>query len=189
MKRTRRGLAYFHGVADARFVIRRVFRIVDERAKSRGLDPLEHQALIQIYGARDADVRVGTVAERLDISPAFASKIVKALVTKKLVSLAGSALDQRVTNVAATPAGTTMLTEIDADVRVHVGFFTRGLTAEQKDAALSIFSFYVGTRRGTLERRAAHLACRHPGAVGFVPANDDDGARSSRPRCGTRRKS
>jgi DNA-binding MarR family transcriptional regulator len=144
LKKIRGGLTYFHGVADARFVIRKVFRIVDERAKIRGLDPLEHQALIQIYGARDGDVRIGAVAERLDISSAFASKIVKALVTKELVALSDDAHDQRVTNVSATPAGIAMLTEIDADVRVHVGFFTRGLTREQKDAALSIFAFYVG---------------------------------------------
>jgi DNA-binding MarR family transcriptional regulator len=144
LKKIRPGLAYFHGVADARFVIRKVFRIVDERAKNQGLDPLEHQALIQIYGARDGDVRVGTVADRLDISSAFASKIVKALVTKGLVVLSDDAHDQRVTNVATTAAGTALLVEIDADVRVHVGFFTRGLTTEQKDAALSIFAFYVG---------------------------------------------
>lgn len=138
-------LAYFHGVADARFVVRRVFRIVDERAKNRQLDPLEHQALIQIYGARDRDVRVGTIAERLNISPAFASKIVKALSAKGLVSSTGSPLDQRVTNVSATPEGITLLDEIDQDVRVHVDFFTRQLTHEQKAAALSIFAFYVGT--------------------------------------------
>ncbi len=144
MKRVRQGLAYFHGVADARFVIRRVFRIVDERAKNHGLDSLEHQALIQIYGARDGEVRVGTVAERLDISPAFASKIVKALVAKKYVVLSGSTRDQRVTNVSATTAGIAALVEIDADVRIHVGFFTRQLTHEQKAAALSIFAFYVG---------------------------------------------
>jgi DNA-binding MarR family transcriptional regulator len=144
LKKVRQGLAYFHGVADARFVIRKAFRIVDERAKTHGLDPLEHQALIQIYGARDGDVRVGTVADRLDISSAFASKIVKALVAKDLVVLSDDAHDQRVTNVAATPAGIALLVEIDADVRVHVGFFTRGLTPEQKDAALSIFAFYVG---------------------------------------------
>ena len=144
MKKVRQGLAYFHGVADARFVIRKAFRIVDERAKTHGLDPLEHQALIQIYGARDGDVRVGAVADRLDISSAFASKIVKALVAKDLVVLSDDAHDQRVTNVAATPAGIALLVEIDADVRVHVGFFTRGLTPEQKDAALSIFAFYVG---------------------------------------------
>jgi len=144
VKKIRQDIAYFHGVADARFVIRRVFRIVDERAKSRGLDPLEHQALIQIYGARGGDVRVGTVAERLDISPAFASKIVKALVAKRFVELSGSAHDQRVTNVSATPAGIAALVEIDTDVRIHVGFFTRQLTDEQTAAALSIFAFYVG---------------------------------------------
>jgi DNA-binding MarR family transcriptional regulator len=148
-KKKPQDLAYFQGVADARFVIRRVFRIVDERAKNRGLDPLEHQALIQIYGAREGDVRVGTVAERLDISSAFASKIVKALVAKDLVSLSGSAHDQRVTNVTATPAGIATLVEIDADVRAHVGFFTRALTPDQRAAALSIFAFYVGTSVST----------------------------------------
>lgn len=135
---------YFHGVADARFVIRRVFRIVDERAKNRDLDPLEHQALIQIYGLRDRDVRVGTVAERLDIPPAFASKLVKALGIKGLVRSEPSTMDQRVVHLSVTPAGETLLAEIDADVRLHVGFFTSGLTAEQRGAALSIFSFYVG---------------------------------------------
>jgi DNA-binding MarR family transcriptional regulator len=135
---------YFHGVADARFVIRRAFRIVDERAKSHGLDPLEHQALIQIYGLRERDVRVGTVAERLDIPPAFASKLVKALTGKGYVRAQTSPHDQRVSHLSATPTGAALLAEIDADVRVHVAFFTRSLTAEQRAAALSIFAFYVG---------------------------------------------
>ena len=136
---------YFHGVADARFVIRRVFRIVDERAKNHDLDPLVHQALIQIYGLREGDVRVGTVAERLDIPPAFASKLVKALALKGLVSAQPSPHDQRVSHLSVTPAGAMLLAEIDADVRVHVDFFTRALTPEQKNAALSIFAFYVGS--------------------------------------------
>ena len=122
-----------------------MFRIVDERAKSRNLDPLEHQALIQIYGLRDSDVRVGTVAERLDIAPAFASKLVKALTGKGFVSAAPSPHDQRVSHLSATAEGAALLAEIDADVRVHVDFFTRALTPEQKSAALSIFAFYVGT--------------------------------------------
>jgi DNA-binding MarR family transcriptional regulator len=137
---------YFHGVADARFIIRKVFRIVDERAKNRGLDALEHQALIQIYGLRENAVRVGTVAERLDIAAAFASKLVKALNAKGYVESAPSPDDQRVSHLKATAAGAKLLAEIDADVRFHVDFFTRGLTAEQKTAALSIFSFYVGSK-------------------------------------------
>jgi DNA-binding MarR family transcriptional regulator len=85
------------------------------------------------------------VADRLDIPPAFASKLVKSLTGKQLVSVAVSPLDQRVSHLSATPAGAALLAEIDADVRVHVDFFTRGLTAEQKNAALAIFAFYVGT--------------------------------------------
>jgi len=42
---------YFHGVSEARYVIRKVFRIVDDQAKQAGLEPLEHQALIQIFGS------------------------------------------------------------------------------------------------------------------------------------------
>jgi DNA-binding MarR family transcriptional regulator len=137
---------YFSGVADARFVVRKVFRIVDERAKSRDLDPLEHQALIQIYGARDRDVRVGDVAERLDISPAFASKLVKALGQKGLVTSRQSLRDQRVIHLKASAKGAKLLAEIDAEVRFHVDYFARQLTPDQKAAALSIFAFYVGTR-------------------------------------------
>jgi DNA-binding MarR family transcriptional regulator len=149
-KRTRnrapsRPADYFSGVADARFVIRKVFRIVDERAKSRGLDPLEHQALIQIYGARGRDVRVGDVAERLDISPAFASKLVKALSQKGLVTTRQSTRDQRVTHLKASAKGAKLLGEIDAEVHFHVDYFARQLTPAQKAAALSIFAFYVGT--------------------------------------------
>lgn len=134
---------YFHGVADARFVIRKVFRIVDERAKTRGLDPLEHQALIQVFGARD-DLSVGDVAERLDISATFSSKLMKTLIHKGLVSSMGSPTDQRVTHLKATPKGAQLLVDIDRDVREHVDFFTRHLRTNQKAAALSIFAFYVG---------------------------------------------
>lgn len=142
----RRDGEYFSAVADARFVIRKVFRIVDERAKGRDLDPLEHQALIQIRGARDGQLRVGDVAERLDISPAFASKLVKTLLRKELVLSSPSTRDQRVTHLRASERGEQLLAEIDAEVRLHVDFFTRGLTRSQKAAALAIFAFYVGTR-------------------------------------------
>jgi DNA-binding MarR family transcriptional regulator len=144
-RRSWRAADYFCGVADARYVIRKVFRIVDERAKRRDLEPLEHQALIQIYGARGEELRVGDVAERLDISPAFASKLVKALIGKELVLARASTRDQRVIHLRASAKGERILAEIDEDVRVHVDFFTRGLSHRQKAAALSIFAFYVGT--------------------------------------------
>ena len=66
---------YFAEVAEARYVLRRVFRIAEEQARDAGLDPLAHQALIQIYGSPDRRLRVAQLADRLDITPAFASSL------------------------------------------------------------------------------------------------------------------
>src|SRR5262245_64351375 len=76
---------YFHGVAAARYVLRKVFRLVEDEAKRAGIDPLAHQALIQIYGSEKGALRVKELAERLDISPAFSSSLVKLLVAKHYV--------------------------------------------------------------------------------------------------------
>src|SRR5882762_9788824 len=79
---------YFHGVAQARYVLRKVFRLVEEEAKRAGIDPLAHQALIQIYGSEKGALRVKEVAERLDISPALSSSLIKLLVAKGYVARA-----------------------------------------------------------------------------------------------------
>ena len=53
---------YFVDVAEARYVLRRVFRIAEEQAKAAGLEPLTHQALIQIYGSPERRLRVNGLA-------------------------------------------------------------------------------------------------------------------------------
>src|SRR3979409_32223 len=75
---------YFYGVAEARYLLRKVFRLVEDEAKRAGIDPLAHQALIQIYGSETGTLKVKDVAERLDIAPAFASSLIKALAAKGL---------------------------------------------------------------------------------------------------------
>lgn len=134
---------YFRSVAAARFVLRKVMRIVDEVAKQSGLEPLEHHALVQIFGAREP-LRVGRVAERLDVAPAFASKLVKALVTKGLVATRASPDDGRAARLRATPRGRALVVGIDRGVRRDVGRFAASLDAEQTEAALEIFALYVG---------------------------------------------
>jgi len=137
--------AYFRGVARARHVIRRVFRIVDEQARSVGLEPLQHQALIQAFGGGGGSaLRVNDVAERLDIAPAFASRLVRDLEAKGLVTRRPSGVDRRVTHVNVTPAGRDLLAQIDRDVHVHVSYFQAQLSEEERIAALTIFAFYVG---------------------------------------------
>jgi DNA-binding MarR family transcriptional regulator len=135
---------YFSGVAQARFVLRKVFRLIEEQAKLAGLDPLEHQALIQIYGSSTAQLRVKEVAERLDIAPAFASNVLKALVEKGHVVRIHDAKDQRVTFVAVTARGKQALHRIDEQVQAHVDYFTRQLSQDDREAALSIMMFYIG---------------------------------------------
>ena len=135
---------YFVGVAEARFVLRRAFRIVEEQAKLAGIDPLAHQCLIQIFGSRGMELPINQIAERLDIAPAFASSLVKSLVTAGFASRRGDKIDQRVTLISVTDAGRRLLNKIDEQVHFHVDYFTQQLSLSQKENALSILLFYVG---------------------------------------------
>lgn len=143
-----RGMAdrhpYFYGVAQARYVLRKVFRLVEEEAKRAGIDPLAHQALIQIYGSDKGALRVKEVAERLDITPAFASSLIKSLAAKGFIVRTHDANDSRVTWVKVTREARALLHRIDEQVQIHVDYFTRNLTAAQTESALSILMFYAG---------------------------------------------
>jgi DNA-binding MarR family transcriptional regulator len=146
---------YFECIAEARFVLRKVFRIVEEEAKAAGLDPLAHQALLQIYGTPQA-LRIKELAERLDISPAFASVVAKKLHRSGLISSVRSITDQRASRLTITKAGRTLLHAIDDRVQEHVRYFTQQLTAPQKERAVAILMFYVGlsVKNATQARRS-----------------------------------
>lgn len=135
---------YFRGVAEARYVLRKVFRLVEEEAKRAGLDPLAHQALIQIYGSENGMLRVKEVAERLDITAAFASSLVKMLTAKRYVTRVGDTKDNRVIWVKIAGRGRELLHRIDEQVQIHADYFTQSLTPQQTEAALSILMFYAG---------------------------------------------
>lgn len=135
---------YFAGIAEAHHVIRKVFRLVDEQAKRAGLDPLEHKLLIQVFGSPGAPLPVRDVAERLDVSSALASRLLKGLVERGLVHREPGDIDRRVTRVAITPAGRELLAAIDRDVRDTIYGFQSKLTDDERDGALRIFSLYLG---------------------------------------------
>jgi DNA-binding MarR family transcriptional regulator len=136
--------SYVNSIAQARHVVRKVLRIVDEQAKEAGLEPLQHQALLQIYGTVGDDLHVNGIAERLDIAPAFASRLTKELEQRGLVTRTPSQSDRRVVTVAATEEGVELLKQIDAAVHVHVAYFQNQLSLDERLAALMIFAFYVG---------------------------------------------
>lgn len=135
--------SYFHGIAEARYVIRKVLRIADEQAKRASLEPLEHQALIQIFGSSEPQ-RVSDLAERLDIAPAFASRIVKSLESRGLAARSPSPHDRRSTFVTPTTQARELLAEIDRNVTRHVSHFQAELRDTERAVALGIFAFYVG---------------------------------------------
>jgi DNA-binding MarR family transcriptional regulator len=137
---------YFMGVAEARYVLRKVFRIVEEQAKKFGLDPLAHQALIQIYGSAEMELQVNQIASRLDITPAFSSSLVRLLVEKDFVLRKRDDRDQRVTYVAMTELGREVMDTIDENVKFHVDYFVGQLTQDEREGALSILMFYVGAK-------------------------------------------
>jgi DNA-binding MarR family transcriptional regulator len=134
---------YFHAVSDARYVIRKVLRIVDERARLHGLEPLEHQALLQVFGARK-ELRVGEIAERLDVSGTFTSKLIKSLLRKGLVATNKLSDDQRMIYLSVTDKGRQLMLKIDAEVERYVSVFTNGLRAPEKNAVVVILASYVG---------------------------------------------
>lgn len=135
---------YFHGVAQAHHVIRKVFRIVDAQASKAGVEPLEHKLLIQAIGAGEKALRVSDLAARLDIAPALASRLVKSLEGKGLVSRSLGQGDRRTTVVDLTWEGRRLLGEIDREVRLHVNYFQAQLSDEERAAAVRVFAFYLG---------------------------------------------
>ncbi|WP_143517502.1 MarR family winged helix-turn-helix transcriptional regulator [Pseudonocardia sp. MH-G8] len=135
---------YVHGIAQARYIVRKVWRFVDEEARKVGLEPLQHQALLQAFGAGPAPLTIGKLAERLDIVPALASRTVKELAQLGLVTRTRRPDDKRVITVIVTEPGRDLLRAIDAAVHVHVEYFHSTLTDEQRRAALVILTFYAG---------------------------------------------
>jgi DNA-binding MarR family transcriptional regulator len=135
---------FFRGVAQARYVLRKVMRIVDEQAKSEGLDPLEHQLLLQLYGSDQLMLGVNRLATRLDVPAAVVSRMLKRLESRALVERRQSDADRRGTNVFITDAGQSACITIWHGVKLHVDYFQKQLTEDEKRLALGVFGFYVG---------------------------------------------
>jgi DNA-binding MarR family transcriptional regulator len=143
-RRTTEFSDYVVSIAEARYVMRKVSRIVDDEAKAEGLDPLEHQAMLQAYGAGARLRTVSQIAERLDIAPALASRVVNSLVRKGMVLRHSSAADKRVTEIEISQEGAELVRKIDRKVHVHMDYFQSQLSEPQRLEALAIFSFYLG---------------------------------------------
>lgn len=130
-------------IAHGRYVLRHILHLLDEQAVAGGLQPLVHQALLQVFGA-DEPLSVSELADRLAVAPALMSRMVRRLEEDGLAERVRSRDDKRVTRVRATAAGVERLRAIDLEVHERVHQFHRKLSDESKLGALATFASYLG---------------------------------------------
>lgn len=136
---------YMRVVADARYIFRTVQRLVDDCARAHGVDPLEHQAMLQVYGAAEKKLAVGKLAQRLDIVPALASRLVQQLQGRGLVLRSRSSTDRRATYVSLTRKGLNTLRQVVENAHHEIGYFRQKVTEDQRGATHEIAALYVGS--------------------------------------------
>lgn len=161
---------YARAIAEGRYIVRKVLRIVDEVARESGLDPLVHQGLIQVLGAGGRHLTIGALAERLDIVPAFASRIANELEAAGLVTRVRCDEDRRVIELVATEKGVRRARDIDAEVHERWQALQKQLDDTQRADALVIFAFFIGAvsrsdAPGPGGRRAPAAGPEPPGPV------------------------
>ncbi len=76
----------YAALAGFRFELRRFLQFSEQAARSAGLTPQQHQALLAIRAAGNAELLVGALAERLLLRPHSTSEMVQRLVDQGLVS-------------------------------------------------------------------------------------------------------
>ncbi|MGR7995108.1 MULTISPECIES: MarR family winged helix-turn-helix transcriptional regulator [unclassified Xanthobacter] len=135
---------YMKKVAQARYVIRKVQMTIDDCARKHDLVPLEHQALIQIFGATGKALPVGRIADRLNIVQTLASRLVQQLEKVGLVRRTRSKTDRRATLVHITASGEERLFDIVQDAHAHMSAFRSQVAPEEREAVHEIMAFYVG---------------------------------------------
>src|SRR5690242_8297208 len=89
-------LAEYRALAEVRYHLRRFLSFSEERARTVGLEPQQHQLLLAIQGLPAGDVpTVKTLAERLQIQHHSAVELVNRSVERGLVTKRPGLRDRR----------------------------------------------------------------------------------------------
>ncbi|MDE2343291.1 MAG: MarR family transcriptional regulator [Betaproteobacteria bacterium] len=94
----------YRTLAEIRSELRRFLHFSEGAAKSAGLTPQQHQALLAIRAAKDSVLSVGDLAEFLLIQPHSASELADRLVALGLVTRKPDVKDKRMMKLRLTPA-------------------------------------------------------------------------------------
>ncbi|MCF3947246.1 MarR family winged helix-turn-helix transcriptional regulator [Acidiphilium iwatense] len=105
----------YRTLAEFRYALRRFLSLSETAARSAGLTPRQHQALLAIKGADGAaPIGLGDLAERLALHHNSMVELADRLADSGLVSRIPDSTDRRRVRLALTPAGEEKLAALSA---------------------------------------------------------------------------
>lgn len=105
-----------HTLADFRFELRRFLHFSEQAAAAAGLQPQQHQMLLQVAGApEDATVTIAYAAERLGLKHNSAVELVDRCVREDLLERAEDPADRRRALIRVTRKGHRILNRLSGE--------------------------------------------------------------------------
>ena len=106
----------YRRLAAFRHALRRFLAFSEAAARSAGITPQQHQALLALKGAASPQAAtVGYLAEQLLLQPHSAAELAERMVKSGLLERRASAADRRRVVLALTPAAERVLRDLSAD--------------------------------------------------------------------------
>ena len=114
-------LSDYQALAEFRYQIRRFVRFSEAAARKNGIEPQQHQLLLAVKGAPDAEVpRIAYLAERLQIQHHSAVELLDRMEKKGLVMRVRGENDRREVLVQLTTEGDRLLSELTQHMRAEL---------------------------------------------------------------------
>ena len=107
----------YRALAAIRYALRRFIHFSEDAARSSGLTPQQHQALLAIRAARGAAMSIGELAEFLLVKPHSASELADRLAALGLVGRQPDTADRRVMKLHLSQAGEATLLSLSVPHR------------------------------------------------------------------------
>lgn len=107
-------------LAGFRFELRRFLRFSEQAARSAGLTPQQHQALLAIRAAGDGGMLVGDLADRLLLKPHSVSELVQRLAGHDFVVREHGLDDRRHVRIVLTDHARVILASLSASHRAEL---------------------------------------------------------------------
>ncbi len=112
----------YEALANFRFQIRRFLHFSEEQARSSGLEPRQHQALLAIKGLPTGqNATIGEISKRLQLRHHSAVELVDRLAAQGLVKRTPSKSDRRAVLIEVTRSGETLLRKLAMVHREELG--------------------------------------------------------------------